>query len=199
MRAGSASVMLEGIAGSGEAARQAGGTGRCALLTGSVAAPAARLLVRSEVLALKSAHSGGCVRAVLFRGGAQNSARRTRRAVGLPEESSSPPLEHCTSAGQAVARASLRAEARRVGATTVAAPLRSSLKLALVVRPHSVPPSSKSQTQAIAVRSVASLPSPFRWFLLIRSPTSISARPLLPLHLALLRFRRLRRFGPLRG
>ena len=70
MRAGSASVMLEGIAGSGEAARQAGGTGRCALLTGSVAAPAARLLVRSEVLALKSAHSRGCVRAVLFRGGA---------------------------------------------------------------------------------------------------------------------------------
>ena len=74
MRAGSASVMLEGIAGSGEAARQAGGTGRCALLTGSVAAPAARLLVRSEVLALKSAHSGGCVRAVLFRGGARCDA-----------------------------------------------------------------------------------------------------------------------------
>ena len=71
MRAGSASVMLEGIASSGEAARQAGGAGRCALLTRSVAAPAARLLVRSEVLALKSAHSGGCVRAVLFRGGAR--------------------------------------------------------------------------------------------------------------------------------
>ena len=36
-----------------------------------------------------------------------------------------PELEHCTSAGPAVARASLRAEARRVGASTVAAPLRS--------------------------------------------------------------------------
>ena len=59
-----------GIAGSGEAARRAGGTGRCALFAGSVAASAARLLVRSEVLALKSAHSRGCVRAVLFRGGA---------------------------------------------------------------------------------------------------------------------------------
>ena len=78
MRAGSASVMLEGTAGSGEAARQAGGTGRCALLTGSVAAPAARLLVRSEVLALKSAHSGGCVRAVLFRGGARCVAEPRR-------------------------------------------------------------------------------------------------------------------------
>ena len=136
MRAGSAPVILEGIASSGEAARRAGGTGRCALLARSVAASAARLLVRSEVFALKSAHSGGCVRAVLFRGGAQNSARRTRRAVGFPEESSSPPLEHCTSAGRAVARASLRAKARRVGATTVAAPIRS--LLTLVARVHVV-------------------------------------------------------------
>ena len=40
-----------------------------------------------------------------------------------------PELEHCTGAGPAVARASLRAEAQRVGATTVAAPLRSSLTL----------------------------------------------------------------------
>ena len=68
-RVNSASVIEEGIAGSGEAARRAGGTGRCALLSGSVAASAARLLFCSGVSALASAHSGGCVHAVLFRGG----------------------------------------------------------------------------------------------------------------------------------
>ena len=47
-----------------------------------------------------------------------------------------PELEHCTSAGQAVARTSLRAEAQRVGATTVAAPLRS--LPTLVARVHVV-------------------------------------------------------------
>ena len=84
VRAGSASVMLEGIAGSGEAARQAGGTGRCALLAGSVAAPATRMLVRSEVLALKSAHSGGCVRTVLFRGGARYMLRCHGELIAVP-------------------------------------------------------------------------------------------------------------------
>ena len=68
-RVSSASVIEEGIVGSGEAARRAGGTGRCALLIGSVAASAARLLFCSGVSALASAHSGGCVHAVLFRGG----------------------------------------------------------------------------------------------------------------------------------
>ena len=68
-RVNSASVIEEGIAGSGEAARRAGGTGRCAPLGGSVAASAARLLFCSGVSALASAHSGGCVHAVLFRGG----------------------------------------------------------------------------------------------------------------------------------
>ena len=68
-RVNSASVIEEGIAGSGEAARRAGGTGRCAPLGGSVAASAARLLFCSGVSALASAHSGGCVLAVLFRGG----------------------------------------------------------------------------------------------------------------------------------
>ena len=68
-RVNSASVIEEGIAGSGEAARRTGGTGRCAPLGGSVAASAARLLFCSGVSALASAHSGGCVHAVLFRGG----------------------------------------------------------------------------------------------------------------------------------
>ena len=71
-----------------------------------------------------------------------------------------PELEHCTSAGRAVARASLRAEAQRVGATTVAAPLRSSL--ALVARLLAgLPPDSARAIELLLQCSRRILP---RWF-----------------------------------
>ena len=90
-RVSSASVIEEGIAGSGEAARRTGGAGRCAPLGGSVAASAARLLFCSGVSALASAHSGGCVHAVLFRGGTWFASINCRGRIDRASPQSCPP------------------------------------------------------------------------------------------------------------